>query len=323
MKIISATLATIGALSAASATAQSLPDNMYIDGNIELTYMSSAGLDETFSTGSIDFGLTPRRGTGIGIGFSLGIDAIDFDAAGISEIVVYPAATFALGNTGLLSVGVPRSVLDKGYLAKDTMAYASTQETIIQSVGIAPSLVSTLYLYGPNLIGDDLNVYGLRYDGEFGNTKLGASYHRLSASGDHIDAYAIAFQHQFGAVGSLPDTQLFGGIERLSSSGTDVTTYTLGAEAHIDTLRVGLILMKNDGYTDISTTNLYADYNITDNFAVAGSVLHLAAAGFSEDIITIGTEYRFMNGGYVNASYSNKSPIGSDGLYEVSLGWRF
>ena len=114
--------------------------------------MSTTGTDEVFGTGSLDFGLNPRRGNGIGIGFSLGIDAIDFDAIGLSEIVVYPAVTFALGNTGLLSVGMPRSVLDKGYIAEDTMAYASTLKTILGVSGITPSLVSTFYLYGPSVL---------------------------------------------------------------------------------------------------------------------------------------------------------------------------
>ena len=116
---------------------------------------------------------------------------------------------------------------------------------------------------------------------------------------------------------------LFGGVEKLTTSGVDITTYTLGAEVRADKLRVGLILMKNDDFTGLATANLYADYNISDKFSVAGSVLHLDASGFSEDVFTIGTEYKFLNGGYVNASYSNGSLIGSDDLYEVSLGWRF
>lgn len=323
MKTITITLATIGALSAASVTAQSLPDNMYIDGNIELSYMNISDLDETFATARLDFGLNPNRGDGIGIGFSLGIDAVEFAALHLSEIVAYPAVTFALGDTGLLSVGVPRSVLDKGYIAKDTMAHASTFETLTKRAGINASLVSTLYLYSSSFFVQDVNIYGLRYDGEFGNTKLGASYHQLDLDGDHADAYALAFQHQFGVVGSLPETMLFGGVERLRVSGNDITTYTLGAEAHIDKLRVGLTLVKSDFALEFDTTTLYADYNISDNLSVAGSFLHLGTTAFSEDIFTIGTEYKFLNGGYVNASYTSESVLTSGDLYEISLGWRF
>ena len=47
-KTIAVTLAAIGAFSATSATAQSLPDNMYVDGYIELSSLHGTGIDEVF-----------------------------------------------------------------------------------------------------------------------------------------------------------------------------------------------------------------------------------------------------------------------------------
>ena len=159
------------------------------------------------------------------IGFSLGIDALNFNASGVSETAIYPAVTFALGNNGLLSVGVPRPVLSYGYIPKDTLAHSEGVRVLLESAGIAPSFVSIAYLYGPALFGDDVDMYGLRYDGEFGNTKIGASYHRVRAGGGGGDAdvYSIAFQHQLGAISSVADTMVFGGVESIDT-GTDTLT---------------------------------------------------------------------------------------------------
>ncbi len=320
MKTIAITAATIGALTSVSATAQSLPDNMYVDGYIELSSVHSSGSDETFGMASLNFGLTPMRGNGFGVGFSLGVEAVNFDGAAISEVALYPAVTFALGNTGLLSVGVPRPVLDYGYIPTDTLAHSSFMKVLLENGGIGQSSAAIFYLYG---IGSNIDMYGLRYDGEFGNTKIGASYHRLEAGGGSADAFSIAFQHQLGTISSLPDTKLFGGIERVSSNGSNLTNYTLGAELSSDKLRTGLILGKHD-LSGLNTANLYVDYNISDRFSVSGSYMRFdGSGGGGNNAYGLGVEYQFLNGGYVNANYTDQDLLGGDGLYEVSLGWRF
>ncbi len=316
-------LCTIGILSASSATAQSLPDNMYFDGYVEITSLHTSGFDERIGRASLNFGLTPTRDNRLAIGFSLGVDAINFSDANISETAVYPAVTFALGNTGLLSVGVPRPVLDYGYIPKDTLAHSAGMEVLLESAGVSRSTTSLLYLYDSFFVGSDVDVYGLRYDGELGNTKIGASYHRIRVSGGDADAYSVAFQHRFGGFSSFADTIVFGGVESVDTGANRLTSYSLGAEASSDKLRTGLILSHSEFSFDVDTINLYAEYKISDRFSAAGSILNVDVGGSSSNIYGVGVEYQFLNGGYVNANYSDQDIFGSDAFYEVSLGWRF
>lgn len=318
MKNIAITVATISTLSSVSATAQSLPDNMYIDGYIEISRVHSSSLDDTFGVASLNFGLTPTRGDGLGVGFSLGVESIQFNDAGVNELVIYPAVTVALGEAGLLSVGVPRPVLDYGYLPTDTLSYSSIMKAALDNNGISPSTAASIYLY--NFVGK-ANIYGLRYDGEFGNTKIGASYHRIDISGGDANAYSLALQHKLGAIGSLPDTKLFGGIERLTSGGTKITSYSLGAEASSDKFRTGVIYSKN-GFVNVDSANVYVDYNISDRFSVAGSYSYFDLPG-GREAFGLGAKYQFLNGGYAKASYMDQDLLGRDPMYEVSLGWHF
>ena len=322
MKLAALIITTTSALSITSATAQSLPDNMYIDGYIDISTSDIFGTSETLGRASLNFGLEPNRGGGLGVGFSIGIDAVDFGGTPISEAAVYPAITFSLGNTGLLSVGVPRPVLNYGYIPQDTMAHSAAVKTFLDFSGVNDSITTMLYLYDPS----PLNLYGLRYDGEFGNTKIGASYHKISdsSSPNDADVYSVAFQHRLGAIGRLGDTKLFGGVELFDDSGTKFTTYNFGIEANSDKLRTGLKLSKLDGFFGATTANLYADYKFTDNFSLAGSILHIDpdGGGPNADVYGLGVEYQFLNGGYLNANYSASDILPND-TFEVSLGWRF
>ncbi|WP_457647125.1 hypothetical protein [Profundibacter sp.] len=327
MRIIALSITTASAFSISSATAQSLPDNMYLDGYIEVSSTDLGGGRKTLGRANLNFGLEPNRGAGLGVGFSIGIDAIKYGNTGISEAVVYPSITFALGNTGLLSVGVPRPVMDYGYIPQDTLAHSSSHDAFLDIYGTTGSFAASLYLYGSLTIGDRPNMYGLRYDGEFGNTKIGAAYHRMSISGapNDINVYSVAFQHRLGAIGRLGDTKLFGAVERLEDSGFNFTIYTFGAEANSDKLRTGLILSRQNGIFDTTTANLYADYKFTDRFSLAGSILHIDSSGGGStfDLYGLGVEYQFLNGGYLNANYSSSDIGSSNDTFEVSLGWRF
>ena len=69
MKNTAIALFTIGHLSTSNATAQSLPDNMYVDGYIDITSFHSTGIDESIGQASLNFGLTPTRVAGRPLGF--------------------------------------------------------------------------------------------------------------------------------------------------------------------------------------------------------------------------------------------------------------
>lgn len=323
MKSFLGVMATASTFSVVSATAQSLPENMYLDGYIEVTSHHDIGLIKNLGRGSLNFGLSPTRDNGIGVGFSLGIDANRADGfSGVDATTLYPAVTFALGDNGLLSVGVPRPVLNYGYLATDTMAHASRMEFLLEYLSIVPSLAANSHQY--TQVTHDF--YGLRYDDVFGNTKVGASYHSLNFARGHYNIYSIAFQHQLGGFSNLQQTKVFGGFEKVSGKRSTVNTYSLGIETSSEKTRVGVMIYRVDSrFRNFTTANLYADYNVSDNFSVSASIFHVDDTGQSKsDIFSVGAEYTFLNGGYLNTTYTDENFQSSgQGEFEISLGWRF
>lgn len=329
MKYFVGTLAAIATLSAVSATAQSLPENMYIDGYIEISHYHSTGnfstSNDTFRRASINLGLIPTRNDGLGIGFSLGVDKrYSDDIIRLGYAAIYPAVTFALGDSGLLSVGVPRPILDYGYIPTDTLAHASGLEETLNPWGFQRSPTARLYTYSRR----KTTLYGLRYDGTFGNTKIGAAYHHTTTTKGEFDALSLAFQHKIDAPATMPQIMAFGGFEhryyQYAGGHREDNTYILGLEASSNKLRAGVIATKNDGATLKRIVNLYADYKISDSFSVSASVLNnnFQSTEFVTDY-SVGAEYKILNGGYVNASYTKRDGRRPDDLIDVSFGWRF
>lgn len=313
-------LALASALFAASsASAQSSgpfsgPSQFFIDGYVDLSYFdASGGQDGTLFRSEVDLGFRPE---GDGLGFELGLDGYWLDSSTVDDdnTAIYPAVTL---NTafGQFSAGIPRSVLDRGYAADTVFARSSLLD--LQLNVFTDSFLGSAYLTSSE------TPYGLRYDGEFGATKIGLSYHQIDLGGGDIDNYALALRHEFDAISSFYDFALFGGFEHVTDATTDVTNYTIGAEGGADDWTVGLQLTDNELIGDSRIAEVYADYTIND-FTISGSVLDVNP-GFGPSIsyYGVGAEYRFLQNAYVDASIVDSDATGFERTYEVSLGWRF
>ncbi len=320
-------------LSAGNVFAQSagLPDGFYIDGYIDLSYSTDTSDHQTSAFANLDMGIRPDAGiSGIPLGFSLGIDAIEGKPSGGSStgrVAFYPAVTFGLGANGLVSVGIPRSVANTGhgYVPDEIFANSYTLSKIYELGLHRDSFVAFNYLASTKV-----TPYGVRYDGSFGNLNFGASYHHVDGRGGNsdADAYALAFRYNLDGVGSLPKAALFGSFERYSDSdptGTDLNIYTLGGEAGTEQLAGGIILHRFDttgGNVDL--IEAYGTYKFTEQFSTKLSVLNLdfGRAG-SILLYGLGLEYQILDKGYLSASITDSDSSDSKALYEISAGWRF
>lgn len=314
MKQFTACVFGASLLAATGAFAQSsvVGDRFYITGYGEFGYYDTGSNDGSLYRIDIDMGLAPPSGAnGFGLGFSLGIDA--FGESGYDVSALYPAIELGTG-IGKFSLGVPRSVLDRGYFPERKFANNTFLDLEIRM--IEASLVGTHYLH------NDDPVYGLRYDGTFGNTKVGASYHLIETSSNNADAYALAVSHTFAGSGNMVDFMLYGGVEHLVEGTSDITKYRIGAEGYWDKMTAGISHSDWNPSSGMSLTTAYLDYEVLQNLTLTGSLGHTKAGG-GMNIYGLGVQYDFLKNAYVKASVVDTDSSGSDPFYEVMLGWKF
>jgi hypothetical protein len=289
----------------------------YIVGYAELSYVITDSNDEFLGRAELDMGFLPNSGgSSLPIGFSLGIDGFSFD--GTTEVALYPALVFALGSNHSVSVGVPRSVVDHGYIPDTVNGRNAFVD--LQFSQFTESVLAGVYL----LVGLDFgDVYGARYDGVFGNTKVGASYNRIDGGVD-ADVYSIAFSHAFSPAGSIPPILIFGGIEHLDISGGNLTSYTIGIESRNDKIGGGIKFVDSHDLIGARFVEVYGDYRFTKAITGKVSVLNISGSGNSDTLYGAELEYGFLENGYVAASATmGSNGIGFDDIYEISFGLRF
>lgn len=306
---------TLAVLAASGASAQSLPmaDGFFIHGYTDLSYgIFPSGNDQTQLRAVLDLGVRPASG---GFGFSLGIDGFSHHVTGFdtSEFALYPAVTYAT-QFGEFSAGAPRSVIDRGYLPQFVFAGSNIADLEFNSV--TGSVLATTYLFS-----DDM-TYGLRYDGSFGATSLGASYHHIDTGGS-ADIFSGAVRHEFDAISSFYRFAVFAGLENVDSGASNRTNYMVGVEGGTEQLNAGLVYRREEVLADGDIITAFAEYS-RDKFSVTGSVLYFDfGAGTETTFYGASAEYRFYEHAYVDAGVLDSDNPGSEPIYEFSVGWRF
>jgi hypothetical protein len=268
-------------------------------GEFELEYFDSSGggSGETLGYATADIGYQQPAG---GFGGFIGFDAFAID--GDQEIALYGALSYS-GGFGKLQFGVPRPANDD-YLDTPNLGGLRYYELLFGN--FANSAVTREYL----LADTDVPV-GLRYDGVFGATKVGASYHRI----EDTDVFDIAANHQIG------NTVLRAGIEHLSGSGNDATTFSLGAEAAFGPVNAGVLFTDASDITGQRAAQLYAVYSPISNLNLTGTYWAVNGGSGTNSIYGLAADYTFSQGAYVEGGIADGD--GTDAIYNVSLGLKF
>ncbi len=288
-----------------------------ISGYADLSYYDDETDSGTFGRADFDLTYQPNHSpSSFSLGFSLGFDgAKEWHNGSINTGVFYPAVVFDFGDSGKLSVGGPRSVMNRGYIP--THIFALNSRLDLQLSPYTGSIVSYLALAG------NFHPYGIRYDASLGNTNVGISFNQISDSGLDADFYALAFSHEFAANGRIPEMNLFGAVERIDSAGMNTRNYTLGVEASFDSLDIGLRFDNRNLPADTRATELYGRMQFNHALSASASVINLdVGAGSNARIYGVAVEYLLVNNTYINASYSD----GNNGVPRnlgMSIGWRF
>jgi len=260
-------------------------------------------------------GFVPAAVSSTALGFSLGVDV---HLLGTTTLYAfYPALVVGAGlssSLGQFSIGAPRSVVDYGYLPANTLGSASLEGFVF---GLAfGSVFAAAYLTNPNLI-----PYGVRWDGSFVETKVGASYHRINEFGNNIDVVALAFRHQIAAISSFYTMALFGSFEYATDGVNEVRSYNAGLEGGGDNWNAGVKLSGGDTFIGDSVVTAYGDYALSDNWALDAFAIWSTSFG-GDPIVGAGVTFKPTDTVFVDANVSGTLG-GSNPLLELSIGTNF
>ena len=221
----------------------------YTNGYAELSYFDGgSGSGQTLGYSEATIGYN----TSSGFGAEVGVDALitqDDD-----ESAIYGALTFQ-SSFGKLSFGVPRPAIDAFLGSVPTIAGAVPFK--IGQIGTTKrSIVTSSYLFT-----DDEVPVGLRYDGTFGTTNVGASYHRF----DDADVYDLAANYRIG------QTTLTGALEHLDAGGDADTRYFLGAETKFGQVSAGVLWSGNYAFSNDAALEAYAKFKPLDQLELSAT----------------------------------------------------
>ena len=302
MKSLAALPVLFCAAIAAPAAAQSAQDGFYTNGYAELSYYSAFGGDaNTLGYAEATIGYNDAAS---GFGGEFGIDAVTTE--GDSYSALYGVVTYQ-SSFGKLSFGVPRAALD-AYLASVPSVGGLQIFSIAEYGTTKRSLLTSAYL----LSGKDTPV-GLRYDGSFGATNVGASYHRY----EDTDIYNLAANAQLG------QTTLTGALEHVSSGGESDTRYFLGAEAKLGQITAGLLYSGNFAFSNDAAVQAYAKYKPMDQLELTATALNIDFGAGSNTLYGLAADYSFSKGVYVKAGFADTFEGSTDASYNLAVGLRF
>ncbi len=280
--------------------AQTAQDGFYTNGYAELSYFDLGGTNRTDGYSEATLGYVDA---GSGFGAEFGVDALITTEE--DEAAIYGAATYQ-SRFGKLSFGVPRAALD-AYFANVPTVGGMLPFKIGQVGAAKRSFVTATYLL------DDEVPLGLRYDGTFGTTNLGASYHRF----DDLDVYNLAANHQFG------QTMVMGGLEHVADTAARETRYFLGVEATLGQVAAGLLYSGNFDFSDNSAVEAYAKYKPLEQLELAATALNLETGSGSDMLFGLSADYSFNQGAYLKAGVADDFETGNSTAYNLALGLRF
>jgi len=287
-----------------------------VSGYADLSYYDDETSSGSFARAELDFAYAPnRQASAFSLGFSLGFDGAKEGGSGtISAGVFYPAAVIEFGENHKVSLGAPRSVMNRGYIPTTVFALNSRLDLILSPV--TDSMVSYLALAG------DYHPYGIRYDTAIGQTRVGASYNQINDSGLNADFYALAFSRNLAASGRRPELDFFGGIEHISSAGVRENNYTIGLEASFEKLDIGLRFNERNMPVNTLATEIYGRMQFNHALSSSASVINIDGSGSNTTIYGISVEYQFVNDTHINAGVSDGNN-GTPRMLDLSVGWRF
>jgi hypothetical protein len=158
------------------------------------------------------------------------------------------------------------------------------------------------------LFGDETPL-GLRYDGQYGNLRVGASYHNFNDQ--DADVIDIALGYQTGMF------FVAGGVELVDAAGGgDSDIYHIEAGAETDYYSAGIGFTSTDDFGG-DATMAWASYSALPNTDLTVTVFDLEGT----TLYGLSGEWRFLSHSFVQLGVADTSD--SDAIWDASIGLRF
>ena len=281
--------------------AQSAQEGFYTNGYAELSYFDSgSGNGQTLGYSEATIGYN----TSSGFGAEVGVDAIITE--GDDNTAIYGALTYQ-SSFGKLSLGVPRAAIDAYLGGVPTVAGAVPFK--IGAVGLTKrSVITSSYLFNNGEV-----PVGLRYDGTFGSTNVGASYHRY----DSADVYDLAANYELG------QATLTGAIEHLVDGGSADTRYFIGAETKFGQVSAGVLWSGNYAFSNDAAIEAYAKFKPLEQLELSATALNIDVGSGASTVYGLAADYTFSQGAYVQAGVADSFNSSSNTAVNLALGLRF
>lgn len=284
---------------AAPALALDLGGGFSLTGNLEYERLDTGSTEVNIAM--LDADLTYLHSSGFG-GF-IGTDSFSAGSAPNSE-TFYGALSYS-GDFGRIQIGAPRTVV-KDYVVTPEIGAADYLDFALGQVtgSILPLI----------LISGNETAAGMRYDGTFGATSVGLSYHHV----EDVDVIAAAMTYGFN------NGRLMASIENISSSGPSGTRYMIGGEYDFGKVTAGALFSTDSGITDADAIKAYAVYSVTDRLDVTATVLNMSVGPMDATMYGLGVNYDLTDQLYVDAGYVGGDTLfSSDDVFSVGLGVNF
>lgn len=292
---------------AASAHAYDFGNGLSIVGEVELQHLSDGTDSKSFLAGDVTLAWRYAGDSGLGFGFDLTVDSL-YQVSGDQDFTAYWGGLVLTTSLGEITIGAAHPVIETVYRFPKL---GTSKLADLQLLSVGGPLVSFL-----TLINDDVTP-GLSLAGATGALSHGVSLHELDTPGGDVRSSQIALGYD------MANTRFLGGFEVIGlSGGNSISIYKLAVLHQMDALTLGAEISAAEG--SLTGTEsfgcVHAAYDVTEALTVSANYGQVDGPGTSDELWSLSAEYRFGNGGFVQAGSTN---LGEDDFWDVGIGFRF
>jgi len=282
-------------------------------GDFSLHRLSANGSHQDYWYG--DFGVrlkAPQGATALSFGAYVGYTGFGTFEGTLDY--AYPTAALVIeSGRHEVSVGLPKSVLSDTFDRKDRLG----NSILDLEIGFFTDMV----LYA-RLISDSIdetgNIYGVRYDTEWGDSSLSAGGFWGALDSEEFRSVQVAFEHR------IRNWSLRAGAERADFfDGETIDNFAIGATGEKGRFSFGIdAYLTTYSLERINYFELFGTYRATES--IKASVSHVSFDTIDSSFTTVSAEYTPNSSTFVRLStVFGLVNDGADELFEASVGIRF
>ena len=288
-------------------------------GVVTIDHIDGAINDGNYFYGNGDISFRWSTVNDVKFGVNLGLETLGiFNDQVNYDFNAYYAAGVVEGRFGKISIGMPRGVMDH-YFAVPTLGGSEIFDTDTILLGV--DIFRYLKLF---LSEKDMDMYGARYDGKFGQIEVAASLSKFSDSWGNV-AELVA-RYDAGQWSVTLGSTIFD-PEGTSGNVASVNGTSLEVQGRSGKLSGGMVYSKWDKLFLSESIRGFVSYDVNDVIKLNTQVVHYQIddqgnVDSESNIYSVDLSYKHETGAFINAGViSSDSWDGNE--FSLSLGYKF